>query len=146
AGGRTASSAPRPVPAPAPAGPVWGGSAAEPAAAPAPQAVGSSPFAPAADGRGTTGPAPDAAVPVRGEPSAPWGRAVADEHDDEDLDDEPETRRYPYTWLHLLVLALVAFVLGFLIMLLLINARGDETAAGVPALTLLAAVGGAPPL
>jgi hypothetical protein len=52
-----------------------------------------------------------------------------DEHLDED--DEPTTRRHPYTWLHLLVLSLVAFVLGFLAMLLYIQASGnDEPAAG----------------
>ena len=36
---------------------------------------------------------------------------------DED-DDEPVARRYPYTWLHLIVLAVVAFVLGFLVVAL----------------------------
>ncbi|QGQ18949.1 hypothetical protein GC089_06485 [Cellulomonas sp. JZ18] len=86
---------------------------------------------------------------MRDEASTPWGRpaAPADEHhdDEDDLEDERERRRHPYTWLHLLVLALVAFVLGFLIMLLLIRARGDETAAVVPALSLLLG-GGAPPL
>ncbi|WP_309134050.1 hypothetical protein [Cellulomonas sp.] len=63
----------------------------------------------------------------------------------DDLDDERERRRHPYTWLHLLILALVAFVLGFLVMLLLIRTREDTAAALVPTLSLLVG-GGAPPL
>ena len=44
-------------------------------------------------------------------------RRGADGYDDDDEDDERP--RHPYTWLHFIVLALVAFVLGFLIVLLL---------------------------
>jgi hypothetical protein len=38
--------------------------------------------------------------------------------DDEDDVEKPARRRHPYTWLHVIVLALVAFVLGFLIVAL----------------------------
>jgi hypothetical protein len=59
---------------------------------------------------------------------------VHDEDDDLDDDDEPTRRRYPYTWLHMLVLSLVAFVLGFLIMLLYMQASGgDEPSADASA-------------
>lgn len=49
---------------------------------------------------------------------------------------------HPYTWLHVLVLAVVAFVLGFLIMLLVIQTRGtgEAEAAALPA-TVVAAAG-----
>ncbi|WP_199721450.1 hypothetical protein, partial [Cellulomonas rhizosphaerae] len=50
-----------------------------------------------------------------------------DEFDDEEVERKP---RHPYTWLHLIVLALVAFVLGFLIMLLVVNGRPDGSASG----------------
>jgi hypothetical protein len=72
-----------------------------------------------------------------GEPAAPaFGaplgagpdpvHAVArDDEDDWDEDDE-ERPRHPYTWLHLIVLALVAFVLGFLIVLLLSRGSDDS--------------------
>jgi hypothetical protein len=36
----------------------------------------------------------------------------------DDEDDEPVARRHPYTWLHLIVLVIVAFVLGFLVVAL----------------------------
>ncbi|MDM7831654.1 hypothetical protein [Cellulomonas edaphi] len=54
----------------------------------------------------------------------------AAEVDDLDEDDDERKPRHPYTWLHLIVLALVAFVLGFLIMLLVVNNRPDGSAAG----------------
>lgn len=47
--------------------------------------------------------------------------AVADD------DDAPVRRRHPYTWLHLMVLALVAFVLGFLIMALWNQGKSNGT-------------------
>lgn len=51
---------------------------------------------------------------------------------DED-DEEPVHRRHPYTWLHLIVLALVAFVMGFLIFVLWnhgqTNGAGGSTGA-----------------
>ncbi|MGN8246094.1 hypothetical protein ACTHAM_003226 [Cellulomonas soli] len=49
--------------------------------------------------------------------------------DDDDLD-EPVRKHHPYTWLHLTVLAIVAFVLGFLIMLLA-NKGTQATASDV---------------
>jgi hypothetical protein len=39
-------------------------------------------------------------------------------HEDDDEDDDDLRPRHPYTWLHFLALILVAFVLGFLIVLL----------------------------
>ena len=76
-------------------------------------------------------PADDAVAP-------PWGRPRTDDvlpDEDDDLDDEPSRRLHPYTWLHVLVLAVVAFVLGFLIMLLVIETRGGEPGAAAAAVT-----------
>lgn len=66
-------------------------------------------------------------------PSTGASQAVpADETDD---DETPVRRRHPYTWLHLIVLAVVAFVLGFLLVALWNQGRSDATgevgAAGV---------------
>jgi len=63
-----------------------------------------------------------------------FGPTGADDEDD-DVDLEDQRPRHPYTWLHLLVLALVAFVLGFLIMLLVVNGRGDKDGANKGAAT-----------
>jgi hypothetical protein len=59
------------------------------------------------------------------------GRPVDDYDDDEDDDDEARPR-HPYTWLHLIVLALVAFVLGFLITLLLTKEPGGGAKGAAP--------------
>ncbi|WP_448629093.1 hypothetical protein [Cellulomonas soli] len=61
----------------------------------------------------------------------PSGRART--WDEDDLD-EPVRKHHPYTWLHLTVLAVVAFVLGFLIMLLA-NKGTQGTASGVEPFT-----------
>ena len=47
-----------------------------------------------------------------------------DEADEEDLAEAP---RHPYTWLHMIVLVLVAFVLGMLIFVVLLNDSGAAT-------------------
>lgn len=47
--------------------------------------------------------------------------------DDGEADEAPVRRRHPYTWLHLIVLALVAFVLGFLIMALWNQGKSNGT-------------------
>ena len=90
-----------------------------------------------------TGLSPSGTVPAPragGEPAAPAFAASSagrpdhvgfgtthDEDDDFDDDDDYDERpRHPYTWLHLIVLALVAFVLGFLIVLLLSNNSADD--------------------
>jgi len=62
-------------------------------------------------------------------PGGAFGSTGATDEDDE-LELEEQRPRHPYTWLHLLVLALVAFVLGFLIMLLVVNGRGDKDDKG----------------
>lgn len=49
-----------------------------------------------------------------------------------DVDEDDERPSHPYTWLQLIVLALVAFVLGFLIVLL---AGHGSAAANTPATT-----------
>lgn len=51
--------------------------------------------------------------------------------DEDDLDDvrDKVRKRHPYTWLHLTVLAIVAFVLGFLIMLLANKGTSTEGTA-----------------
>lgn len=110
----------------------------------APPAAPPGPTGPAADARPGSAPwAPDPEPTPRpaDEPAAPpWAvarpsSAPVDEDDDDYDDDEPARRLHPYTWLHVLVLAVVAFVLGFLIMLLVIQTRGaqgdEETAAAL---------------
>jgi hypothetical protein len=59
-----------------------------------------------------------------GAPDPVRASVARDEDDDYDDEDDDERPRHPYTWLHLIVLALVAFVLGFLIVLLL--SRSDD--------------------
>ncbi|MBO9555124.1 hypothetical protein [Cellulomonas sp.] len=73
------------------------------------------------------------------------GRPADDDFDDEDDEDEEDRPKHPYTWLHLIVLALVAFVLGFLITLLLTKEKPTDGAQGVaplaPASTISTAFG-----
>ncbi|HEY0118035.1 MAG TPA: hypothetical protein VGC04_04575 [Cellulomonas sp.] len=52
------------------------------------------------------------------------------ETDDDEPDEPPVRRRHPYTWLHLVVLALVAFVLGFLIVALWNQGRSNGAIPG----------------
>ncbi|MCC2320114.1 hypothetical protein [Cellulomonas xiejunii] len=141
-----------PVAAPAPvsAAPSLWTPGGPPAAATAqPDAAGSS--APAAEQPAEVWPRPPGATPPADEkPAPPWAAARSagathdDDLDDEDDDDEPSRRLHPYTWLHVLVLAVVAFVLGFLIMLLVIQTRpdgGGAEAQSAPAIaTVVAAV------
>jgi len=99
----------------------------------------------------------ESSAPATGFGAAPFGEPgtaprerPADEFDDEDDDEDEDRPRHPYTWLHLIVLALVAFVLGFLITLLLTKepADGDQGAAPVGPTTTLSdqAVGSAGPV
>ena len=55
-----------------------------------------------------------------------------------------ERPRHPYTWLHLIVLALVAFVLGFLIVLLLSNNSKDDAGSTAAAPSVVPVVASAP--
>ncbi|MGW6129703.1 hypothetical protein ACWFNE_06730 [Cellulomonas sp. NPDC055163] len=74
---------------------------------------------------------PDPLRPDGGRPDPVRATRPADELDDdldEDDDEDDERPSHPYTWLQLLVLALVAFVLGFLIVLL--GSRGSDDASG----------------
>jgi len=78
----------------------------------------------------------DPAAPTFAPLPDPLGPSVGDSvYEDDDPDDYDDERpRHPYTWLHLIVLALVAFVLGFLIVLLLSqrdDAAGTSAAATV---------------
>ena len=80
-------------------------------------------------------PGPDAAAAGLHSPFPATGASAVVEGavQDDDEDDEPSVRRHhPYTWLHLVVLALVAFVLGFLIVALWNQGRsnGAEGATG----------------
>ncbi|WP_066587592.1 hypothetical protein [Cellulomonas timonensis] len=147
-------------PTASPAGPSWASTAP---AAPAAPAARTAPPAVPVDAPAGAGPAwapsgAPASVPAEEPAAPPWGalsrttRAGAEAQpepgasatpyasDDDDEDDEYDERpSHPYTWLQLIVLALVAFVLGFLIMLLGSKAAGgDESAAG-PATTDVAA-------
>lgn len=58
-------------------------------------------------------------------------------------DDEPARRRHPYTWLHVIVLAIVAFVLGFLIVALWNQGRSgaEGESATAPAVVETGPVG-----
>ncbi|NNH08735.1 hypothetical protein HLB10_16820, partial [Cellulomonas fimi] len=113
------------VPAAVPAGDVPGAAAtpwgAKPDATDVPSPFGARSETPRPD---PLRPDPARPDPARPDPLRSTGRDLDDEDDDEDDDDERP--RHPYTWLHLIVLALVAFVLGFLIVLLLNNARPAE--------------------
>ncbi|MDM8084928.1 hypothetical protein QUV83_09145 [Cellulomonas cellasea] len=113
----------------------------EPHAAPhpAPHATGAPSWAPSA-------PAEEASVPPWGsltrgtragadgqpEPGASGTPYASDDDEDDEYDERPS---HPYTWLQLIVLALVAFVLGFLIMLLGSKAAGGDDSAAGPAST-----------
>jgi len=105
--------------------------------------------APAAERSADAWPRTPDATAADEKPAPPWAAArtgVAthdDDLDDED-DDEPSRRLHPYTWLHVLVLAVVAFVLGFLIMLLVIQTRpgnGGTEAQAAPAFTTTVVAG-----
>jgi hypothetical protein len=73
---------------------------------------------------------------VRDEPAV--GGQPHDADDDADKDDERPS--HPYTWLQLTVLALVAFVLGFLIVLLASRGSSASTPASTPAAAAAAQV------
>src|SRR5690606_16606877 len=59
---------------------------------------------------------------------------TADEDDDEDLDDE-DLPRHPYTWLHMIALVLVAFVLGMLIFMVVLKDAGPSDPQGAAQVT-----------
>jgi hypothetical protein len=83
--------------------------------------------------------------PLTAEGHSPFpstGVPIVPAPDDED-EDEPVRRKHPYTWLHLIVLAIVAFVLGFLIMALW--NQGRSGAEGVQGATVAVVVVPAPP-
>lgn len=120
-----------PVDASAPAGAWPAGPASDEEAAPRWGSLASSSAAPSRSQA-----RPD---PVRG--TAP----VGDLDDDDDYDDEDDDERpsHPYTWLQLIVLALVAFVLGFLIVLLG-SEKSDDAAGPTPTPVTASAVVGEP--
>ncbi|GEN78508.1 hypothetical protein [Actinotalea fermentans] len=62
-------------------------------------------------------------------PVAP-SRAVPEDVEDEPDDEAAEPPRHPYTWLHMIVLVLVAFVLGMLIFVVLLRDSGAEGTQG----------------
>jgi len=100
-----------------------------PSAAPSPPSV--EPTVPAPRWGESSAPAAGfGAAPFGESPSTSAGRPADDDFDDDDEDDELRPK-HPYTWLHLIVLALVAFVLGFLITLLLTKEKPDDGAQGV---------------
>ena len=65
-----------------------------------------------------------------------WDEPTAGATLDSDEDEDDERPSHPYTWLQLIVLVVVAFVLGFLIILL--ASRGDD-GSSTPAKTPAAA-------
>lgn len=66
-------------------------------------------------------------------PSVPSSRPAATTDEDEEPDDAIEPPRHPYTWLHMIVLVLVAFVLGMLIFVVLLRDSGSGGAQGAGA-------------
>lgn len=95
-----------------------------------------------------TGATPTSGAAVQAGPHSPFpatgATAVAEATEMADEDDErPVRRRHPYTWLHLVVLALVAFVLGFLIVALWNQGRsnGADGDTGAAALVVQAPPG-----
>ncbi len=80
------------------------------------------PSAPVAPAGGAPSGAEAAAIPFPSPRTAPAG----DPYDEDD--EAPVARRYPYTWLHLIVLAVVAFVLGFLVVALWNHGRQSGVA------------------
>ncbi|WP_156968422.1 hypothetical protein [Cellulomonas bogoriensis] len=58
------------------------------------------------------------------------GLELDDEFDDEFEEDSEEEATHPYSWLHVIVLVLVAFVLGMLIYMVLLNDDGAPSSAG----------------
>lgn len=104
---------------------------------------GASPQPAAEQQRESAGPAtaggPSWARPAAATAAGPDAPAAAADAEPDAAPDEG-TRRHPYTWLHFIVLVLVAFVLGFVIMLVVIKSRGaDDASALAPAVDLLAA-------
>ena len=105
----------------APARPATGG----PGFPPNPDGSGPLPRWGSVGGSGAWSPTP-AYVPNG---QAPAGPITGPQPEDDEEDSE---RRHPYTWLHMIVLVLVAFVLGMLIFMLLIkNATENGAAAQV---------------
>lgn len=96
---------PAPAPTPAPAAPAT--PSADPEAAPRWGSLGWKP---------ASGPQ---AAPVAHEPE------VDDEH-------EEESARHPYTWLHMIVLVVVAFILGMLIFMVIMQDDSPGTGAAKP--------------
>jgi hypothetical protein len=85
-----------------------------------------------------------------------WGAVPGAEHEDDEPaaevendptepDDAKVAKPRSYTWLHLVVLALVAFVLGWVIFLLLDNASTSTTGAQASAVGLQTVVDTGPP-
>jgi hypothetical protein len=104
----------------------------------------SEPASPAPGGWFPTGATPTSGAAVQPGPHSPFpatGATVVAQRPEADVEEGERSvrRRHPYTWLHLIVLALVAFVLGFLVVALWnqgrSNGAGGDTgaAAGVVA-------------
>lgn len=114
-----------PAPQAAAATPAW---SAAPVATPEPAAAGGG-WSP------TPVPASTWGAPASSDEDARPFASVPGTEDDDEYDEVDERPRHPYTWLHLIVLAVVAFVLGFLIVLLLSKAGDDAAAAAAPSVT-----------
>jgi hypothetical protein len=84
---------------------------------------------------------PFGTVPSGTSPGAP-----DDEPDDDYDDDDPRPQGRSYTWLHLIALAVVAFVLGFLLFALWKQGRSDGADASALALVVHTLVTSAPPV
>ena len=64
--------------------------------------------------------------------TGPVGSATPEEPTPHEPDEEPA--RHPYTWLHMIVLVVVAFILGMLIFMVIMedDSPGTDTGAGQP--------------
>jgi hypothetical protein len=85
------------------------------------------PVVPAWGSIGLDGDSTSFAGPVARDMPAVGGKSYAEDDDEDD-----ERPSHPYTWLQLIVLALVAFVLGFLIVMLASRSGSESTPATTP--------------
>lgn len=94
--------------------------------------------APAVDAAAVPRWADVAPAPTGWDPTPLAGAERSVEHDDaSELAEEP-ARHHPYTWLHMIVLVLVAFVLGMLIFMVVMRDAPDPGATGADAVLGLA--------
>ncbi len=73
-----------------------------------------------------------------------WATAPSDAQSDhaadpDEDDDDDDAVRHPYTWLHMIALVAVAFILGMLVFMVVMQDDGDAAAAGAAAPAVVSA-------